>query len=672
MKLNFNFKQSLYALLLMTSFSGCTSETEFQTNAGGEELTSQSGIRFVIQTPSPDAIVSRATLPADAEESSVKSMSLYIFALNEDAGDTDDNYTLLKKREGITFESTGVPGTSGSTGADGELSYTEPITADMIGRQVKMLLVANDKVADATENNTTLSAFKLSAASQVASDASSSDVISGNIFAKDNASATGLVMSAVAYQGETEGTGEAVVLTPLGVDMKADFERIVARIDLIHAIPNMTLTGVRILNASSKGYLFDQGTAATHTEAATISLTPTSGYTDKLSAGITYNIDDQDHNGENVLKHMFYLYEQGNSSDKCVTVEISYKLKMGNWIKPGKLNVEFKKSDAEGGEYVNTVRNTLYTIQMGDGKEATDVNNVTTIKVLDWNLENEIEEPFTPDEDSHSEIITDPAKAEIGDFYMADGTLRKSDYKFMESEKSQVIGVVFQTYANAPDRFGEAEKQALSEKGVDIPHGLVMAVKEANNGDPCAWKNAETDNTELMEIATLKDAYEDISGFANYKALMSSDGEFADYPAFKAVVDFDKQMKTPEKSTGWFLPSIGQWWDIVANLGLLKTEMVNQQTDAVNFYWFWRYEGSSGSESNSTYINKDKSYVQSNINTSLIFLGIHADKFNVGAYWTSSQYSNNGARHVSFSTTYFDMNATGKTKENYVRPILAF
>ena len=669
-----NLKQSLYALLLMTSFSGCTSETEFQTNAGGEELTSQSGIRFVIQTPSPDAIVSRVTLPADTEESSVKSMSLYIFAKKAEAtGDTDDQYELLKKTEDITFSANGEPGKTGTTGTGGALSYTEPITADMIGRQVKMLLVANDKVTGAQVTATTLDVFKQSAATAQPVGETSSDAISGNIFASDNSSATGLVMSAVAYQGEAEGIGEAVVLTPLGVDMKASFERIVARIDLIHAIPNMTLTGVKILNASSKGYLFKQ--ASTDAPANDgVTLLPTSGYDGKLSPdGITYDGEVPDNN---TLKHMFYLYEQTNSLDKCVTVEISYKLKMGNWIKPGKLNVEFKKSDAEDGGYVNTVRNTLYTIQMGNGEEAIDVNNVTTIKVLDWNLENEIEEPFTPDEDSHSEIITDPAEAKIGDFYMADGTLRRSDYKFMESEKSQVIGVVFQTYADAPGRFGEAEKQALREKGVDTPHGLVMAVKLATP-ERIAWgPQLETSSLEYKNTIELR--YKDISGLSNWNIIKELNDDFSNYPAFKVVVDFENKIPAPNASTGWFLPSSGQWWDIVANLGGLG-EYMSEPIGNMYQYYHWYYstdlpEDVPGNVGYKSIGNVGEYYVQKKLNESLKSIGECADLFQIVThlYWTSSKGSDVCACNVYFTATSFCSHENAFNTLHSVRPVLAF
>lgn len=667
MKLNFNLKSSLYALALLAGMSACTSETEFQNNEGDGQLTSQSGIRFVIQTPSPDAIVTRS-VAGDALENEVKTMSLYIFAKNAEAtGDGDDQYTLLKKKEDITFETSGTPGTSG-TNNSGSLSYTEPITADMIGRQVKMLLVANDKVASATEGETTLDAFKQSAATAVATDNGSADAVSGNIFATNPGSATGLVMSAVAYSGTSEGDGEAVVLTPLGVDMKANFQRIVARIDLIHAIPNMTLKGVKVLKAPSKGYLFPQAAPAAPADASPVTLLPTSGYDTQLSTGITYDAVTTDNN---TLKHVFYLYEKANTGDAdCVTVEISYTLKMGNWEKPGKLDVKFQKSQTDGGTFVNTARNTLYTIQMGNGEEATDVNNVTTLTVKDWDLEDEIDESFTPNDDTHSEVITDLTQAQIGDYYLSDGTLRRSNYQFTPAEKAKVIGVVFQTN---PDRIGQAEKDALSAKGVTTPHGLVMSVKLANDGEPCAWKDVDEDETGLTDMATVADAYKDISGLANYQKVKETDDDFTNHPAFKAVAEF--KVEAPEKSTGWFLPSSGQLWDLAANLGKLSTYLEDKK-DSQEDYLELHYSANAGTKAVIESIPVENSYATDNINNYLLPLGSYCDLIgltgDIDRFWTSTCYIEEKARFMSFGTTGFHFGYYNYTSLYYVRPILAF
>lgn len=665
MKLNFNLKSSLYALALLAGMSACTSETEFQNNEGDGQLTSESGIRFVIQTPSPDAIVTR-TVAGDPLENEVKTMSLYIFAKNDKAtSDGDDQYTLLKKTEGITFTTSGTPGTSG-TNNSGSLSYTEPITADMIGRQVKMLLVANDKVASATEDQTTLDAFKQSAATAVATDNGSADAVSGSIFKADNSGYTGLVMSAVAYSGTSEGDGEAVVLTPLGVDMKASFQRIVARIDLIHAIPNMTLKGVKVLKAPSKGYLFPQAAPAAPADASPVTLLPTSGYDTQLSTGITYDAVTTDNN---TLKHVFYLYEKANTGDAdCVTVEISYTLKMGNWEKPGKLDVKFQKSANDGSDYVNTARNTLYTIQMGNGEEATDVNNVTTLTVKDWDLEDEIDESFTPNDDTHSEVITDLTQAKIGDYYLSDGTLRRSDYQFTPAEKAKVIGVVFQTYSeDTKNRFGEAEVSALNDLGVTTPHGLVMSVKNAGNNEKYTWKDSETDEEKLSDISTLQGIYNDISGLGSYLIVQGDDNDFSHHPALKAVAEFGAGV--PGKSTQWFLPSSGQWWDIVENLG--KLDDMSAKNTGTESYWTWSYSQSTGS--NDTTISEEASFVHNNINQYLIPLGIYANVIVDNTYyWTITEFNATNVCGLDFNSEYFRINNDNKLHANYVRPILAF
>lgn len=160
----------------------------------------------------------------------------------------------------------------------------------------------------------------------------------------------------------------------------------------------------------------------------------------------------------------------------------------------------------------------------------------------------------------------------MGDYFYSDGTTSDgglrvlySDATYeMEAEKpapvdgKTVVGIVFQT---DPARIGEAEKEKLGGNC----KGLVMALKNAS-ADKLAW-GPKNDVAEATDCASLAANYNDISGYAICQAIKTLDESLESYPAFKAVVDYNTTCAVPETTTGWFLPSAGQWWDIIRSLG---------------------------------------------------------------------------------------------------------
>lgn len=356
-------------------------------------------------------------------------------------------------------------------------------------------------------------------------------------------------------------------------------------------------------------------------------------------------------------------------------LEVKYKIPSLSASRIYSHNVYFKKAKAQPEDSYTVLpikRNTLYKVKMTNDPNA---NLSFQITVLDWDKNTEI---AVSDDDLVNNIPgvypKDLADAAIGDYYMADGTLRDGTKKLLEEDKAKVIGIVFQTYKDAPERFGEAEITALNDRGVTTPHGLVMAVKNANGNVSCAWKKADTDELGLSEMSTLALSYNDINGLSNYNTVKGDDTDFANHPAFKAVSDFAKEgaVPAPDSSTGWFLPSVGQWWDLVENLGGMEEHMSDKANDSANDYWYWSYEA-SGVAINTSYIFVEQSFAHNNINQHLIPLGTNANLIADNTwYWSSSEYSEMGARHVDFYISYFGVFLFNKTTTRYVRAVLAF
>lgn len=410
-------KSSLLGSLALLGFA-CSSEEVLPGGPdmpGGEDAK---GISIVLHTPSADDVIFKSTRAVDGQggiqeeqEWAVKKLNLYLFVQDADGGDTDTDYTLYKKTEGITFK-VGSP-TDGETNVgmdegNGSYHYTEPITGDMIGKTMKILLVANDKGTGEANTDgtsgTTLAAFKQSLALASVTDGNSADVLVGN----PGAEATGFPMSAIAQ--EQTGSQEAVVMTPMGVDMKAELVRSVARVDLFNYVPNMTITSVVLEKAASKSYLFKQANTAAPGDASYLKLLPTQAWqTDLADGGVPFvkvehpakpdEPTEDECRAVNTLKHVLYMYEQVNDAEHCATVKIGYTLTFAGGDKTGIVSVPLKKSDSE---FIHPTRNTLYTIKLGDGSIVQDEVKITAIIVEDW-VPVDIDDSINPGEDGKVE-----------------------------------------------------------------------------------------------------------------------------------------------------------------------------------------------------------------------------------------------------------------------------
>lgn len=185
----------------------------------------------------------------------------------------------------------------------------------------------------------------------------------------------------------------------------------------------------------------------------------------------------------------------------------------------------------------------------------------------------------------------------IGDYFYSDGTwsdggLRKiyadgsmhiDYYKPVPLRGKTVVGIVFQTDKS---RIGKKEKEKLG--GEDKVHGLVMAVKNANAAEKVIWSNESRYLDLLNDCVSKSNNYSDISGYGNCESIRSLEGNFDKYPALQAVDGYNTTCPVPTTTTGWYLPSSGQWWDILQNLGgcpALADGYQQTSSDINEFFW---------------------------------------------------------------------------------------
>lgn len=260
---------------------------------------------------------------------------------------------------------------------------------------------------------------------------------------------------------------------------------------------------------------------------------------------------------------------------------------------------------------------------------------------------------------------------QAGDYFLADGSLLAKDASAEQVAAAEVIGVVFQI---DPARIGAAEKAAL-EGGGSTAHGLVVAAKGPTGTYLWYYKDGNYDRDETTvgipnilvgtdAAATFRAADADIEGYKYNQILRThadrkSDYEAGYYPAFKAAADFGNEVAAPTGTTGWYLPSNGQWFDILRGLGgaTLTSSDSFVDWDDGDFYW-------TGRGNISKTLNDAFQHVATTDKTA----------FGDGTvYWSSSSASSSDARRVLFYSSG-DVYCQWYYKYDLyaVRPVLAF
>ncbi|WP_018463027.1 hypothetical protein [Segatella paludivivens] len=230
----------------------------------------------------------------------------------------------------------------------------------------------------------------------------------------------------------------------------------------------------------------------------------------------------------------------------------------------------------------------------------------------------------------------------IGDIYYSDGS-----YSSTYNSSKTPIGIIVSTNSN------------YCEDANGYGHGLVMALKNASTGTP--WKTENTTGG-LNYVSVLSKMYTDVSGLNNSKIITMTNST---YPAFYAIGTYTTSVSTPKNCSGWFLPSIGQWWDTLEQAAAYNNTALG--------LILMRYDSSD-----TAYTGGGEDVVVANALTYL--LTSHSlpsslyTTFSSGMwYWSSSESSAANACHIAFYNNTFALYGTNKYDSGgRVRAFLAF
>lgn len=243
------------------------------------------------------------------------------------------------------------------------------------------------------------------------------------------------------------------------------------------------------------------------------------------------------------------------------------------------------------------------------------------------------------------------ANAQVGDFYCKndnnEGYLIPGDIVSPTQEQQKAcIGIVYSTDVS---RIGTAAKQALKKKEVNTPHGLVMALTNASEG--CRWGEYGKDENSggvdgepfKANTTTSQKQYNNVDGYAETHWIIDTHGNngttlkdtytaFYHASLYGTAESSTGKYAVPSNTTDWFIPSIGQWWDILSNLGGIDLTSYQDKTDSF------------------TSIPSAAPTVVANINKYLQKI-TGATPFSTDTdFWSSSEYNGSNACSVYFTS----------------------
>src|SRR5574344_887656 len=158
----------------------------------------------------------------------------------------------------------------------------------------------------------------------------------------------------------------------------------------------------------------------------------------------------------------------------------------------------------------------------------------------------------------------------IGDYLFSDGSWGPISAK---PSGASVIGVIFQ---NNPFRISKST--IIAQNGsTQCTHGLAIALHDTPNSgkidvNSLSWKTSGTDAYgSSYYVSDQAGLYNDVYGY-NYTFGTSAPtanvpANSSTYPAFSDCIIYGNTVTPPSSCSKWFLPSAGQWIDILNNLG---------------------------------------------------------------------------------------------------------
>lgn len=164
--------------------------------------------------------------------------------------------------------------------------------------------------------------------------------------------------------------------------------------------------------------------------------------------------------------------------------------------------------------------------------------------------------------------------AHVGDFYCKrssdhKGYLIPGDVALINDQKQACVGIVMKVGKDDSGNWKDDCQYKLKDNStpMNIIHGYVLALYDANDGS-CPWGP-------YAKLGTDTEQYTGFYGYKNTQTIIKHGSNLQNnFPAtYHATTGFESIYPAPKNSSGWFLPSAGQYWYCYQNRNVILTSM---------------------------------------------------------------------------------------------------
>lgn len=242
----------------------------------------------------------------------------------------------------------------------------------------------------------------------------------------------------------------------------------------------------------------------------------------------------------------------------------------------------------------------------------------------------------------------------IGNYLYADGTNGRV------FKKDATVGIIY------------SNQLTQAQYNANCRHGKVLALKNANNGNTCYWSSnngspyTDHSSTGHPYLTSFKMYYDDISSgydaFSANSTFVTNIGNAAWYYCNSYQDGVSKSFT----NSSWYLPSIGEWWDIIENLGTWNTDqkaiIYGKRTHLID------------SEVEANLITGISNTYFTDLNKKIAQAG--GDQFPTtvaNSFWTASEHGALFPVYRYTSSTTIELHCgVGKDGLQYARPVLVY